>query len=77
MKIKLNIGSLAIILGVLILSLELYGLKFIQLMELQFTGSCLTNSLNYINTELGIAIVLSVLIIGYGIMLIVKKDIGD
>ncbi|CEI72569.1 hypothetical protein [Romboutsia hominis] len=77
MKIKLNIGSLAIILGVLILSLELYGLKFIQLMELQFTGSCPTNSFNYINTELGIAIVLPILIIGYGIMLIVKKDIGE
>ena len=51
MKDTLNIGNWAIILGVIFLSLELYGLKFVQLIELQSAGSCFTNSLSYINSE--------------------------
>lgn len=72
MKYKLNMGSLAIILGGLVLSLELYGLKFVQMIELTATGSCFTNSLDYINTELGFAIILPILVIGYGIFVIIK-----
>ena len=75
MRDKLNIGSLAIILGTLLLSLELYGLKFIQIIELQAAGSSFTNSLDYIkNTELGFAIILPVLVIGYGVWIIVKYN---
>lgn len=72
MRDKLSIGSLAIILGGLLLSLELYGLKFIQIIELQATGSCLTNPLDYIKTEIGFAILLPILIIGYGVWIVIK-----
>ena len=47
MKDKLNRGSLIIILGGIILYLELYGLKFVQMIELKVTGSCFTSSLDY------------------------------
>ncbi len=73
---KLSLGSLAIILGGLVLSLQLYGLKIIQGLEMQ-KGSWRTHAIDY-TTEAPIKLSLwiTVAVIAYGIVLIImaQKD---
>lgn len=78
---KSMLGSIAIILGSLVLSLQLYGLKLIQVLEMQ-GGSWLTNPIDYIEeTPILFAICITIGVIIYGIILVVgfkniKKTMG-
>jgi hypothetical protein len=69
---KSALGSLAIILGGLVLSLEIYSLKFIQGVEMQ-TGSWKTYASDYA-TEMPmfLALCITLAIIIYGIVLVIK-----
>lgn len=71
---KASFGKLAIILGGLLLSLQMYGLKFIQLFEVQ-TGEWLTDATDYAReTPILISLFITLLVIIYGIILIIKYD---
>lgn len=67
-------GSLTIILGSLVLSLELYGLKIIQGLEMQ-KGSWKSNAINYSKeTPISIALWITTAVIVYGIVLVVGSE---
>jgi nitric oxide reductase large subunit len=68
-------GSLAIIMGSLVLSLELYGLKIIQQgLEIQ-KGSWKTNAMHYAKEmPMSLAIWITIAVIIYGIILIVGPE---
>lgn len=71
---KSIVGRSAIILGSLVLSLELYGLKIIQGLEMQ-KGSWRTYAIDYISefpVVFGLCIAIAVII--YGIVLTVGTD---
>ena len=71
---KGSFGRLAIILGGLLLSLQMYGLKFIQLFEVQ-TGEWLTDAINYAKeTPILISLFITLAVIIYGVILIIKYD---
>ena len=71
---KSFIGSLAIIFGSLVLSLQLYGLKIIQVLDMQ-KGSWKTYALDYAReTPMSLAIVITIVVIIYGIVQIVNFD---
>lgn len=71
MNSKKSIGTLAIILGALLLSLEVYSLKFIQLLDMKITGRCFTFCSEYITiAPMSVAILITVGVIIYGIVLI-------
>lgn len=71
---KSFVGSLAIILGSLVLSMELYGLKIIQGLEKQ-RGSWRTDAIDYASeTPIAIAICLTIAVIIYGFVLVVGTD---
>ena len=73
---KLLLRSLAIIFGGLALSVELYGLKIIQVLEMQ-KGSWQTHSISYATeTPITLALWITVAVIAYGIVLVVmsKKE---
>ncbi|AOR23549.1 hypothetical protein [Clostridium taeniosporum] len=70
---KCFIGFMGIVFGSLLLSLELYGLKFIQFIDLKVNGSCYTNECEYIGTgTISIAFIITIGIIIYSIKLIIK-----
>ncbi|WP_286674278.1 hypothetical protein, partial [Clostridium sp. ZBS15] len=63
-----------IIFGGILLSLELYCLKFIQLFESMAFGSCYTNAWEYIKTvPILLALIITITIIAYGVILINKS----
>lgn len=63
------LGSLTIILGSLVLSLELYGLKILQGLEMQ-KGSWLANAMDYVKEPpVSLALWITVAVIVYGIVL--------
>ena len=67
---KSIIGHFAIIVGGLVLSLQLYGLKFIQGVEIQ-TGSYHTNAMSYFDsTPIFQSFLITCSVIVYGIILI-------
>ena len=71
---KSLVGSLAIILGSLVLSLQLYGLKIIQVFEMQ-KGSWNTYAIDYAReTPISVAIWITIAVIIYGIVLVVGAD---
>ena len=71
---KSFIGSLAIIFGSLVLSLQLYGLKIIQVLEMQ-KGSWRTHAIDYAReTPISLALVITIIVIIYGIVQVVNFD---
>lgn len=71
---KSVLGSLAIILGGLILSLEIYGLKMVQGIEMQ-TGSWKTYAIDYATERpMSLALCITLAIIAYGIVLVVRFE---
>ncbi len=67
-------GSLAIIFGSLVLSLQLYGLRIIQGLDMQ-KGSWKTHAIDYAKeAPISIAICITVAVIIYGIILVVGAD---
>jgi len=71
---KTFVGSLAIIFGGLVLSLQLYGLKIIQLLDMQ-TGSWNTYAIDYAKeTPMSLAIVITIVVIIYGIVQVINFD---
>lgn len=71
---KSSLGSLAIIIGSLVLSLELYGLKIIQGIEMQ-EGSWKTNAIDYAKeTPISLAIWITIAVIIYGIISMVGSE---
>lgn len=67
------IGMISVVLGSLVLSMEIYGLKFIQGFEMT-TGSWLHNAFRYITDPVvSISIAIVIIVILYGISLIFKK----
>lgn len=71
---KSTIGKLAIILGALVLSLQVYGLKLIQGIEAN-NGSSYANAIDYATKSPTLeALCITVGIIIYGIVLIVKSE---
>lgn len=71
---KSLVGSLTIILGSLVLSLELYGLKIVQVFEMQ-KGSWRTHAIDYAReTPISLAIWITIAVIIYGIVLVVGVD---
>ncbi|MDD4761016.1 MAG: hypothetical protein PHU66_09445 [Bacteroidaceae bacterium] len=71
---KSLVGSLAIILGSLVISLQLYGLKIIQVFEMQ-KGSWKTYAIDYAReTPISLAIWITIAVIIYGIILVVGVD---
>lgn len=73
MKEQFKFGTMLSVLGGLTLSLQLYGFKIIQLLELNSTGTSLGNSLEYTTTEIGVSLIFPVIVIIYGIFLIIKS----
>ncbi len=74
MSQKSFVGIIAIIFGGILLSLELYCLKFIQLFESMVFGSCYTNACEYIKTvPILLALIITITIIVFGITLINKS----
>lgn len=70
---KLSVGSLAIIIGGLVLSLEFYGLKIVQGLEMQ-KGSWNTNAIDYAaETPISLALWITAVVIVYGIVLVVRS----
>ncbi len=71
---KSVLGGLAIILGGLILSLEIYGLKIVQGVEMQ-TGSWKTYAIDYATEiPMSLALCITLAIIAYGIVLVVRSE---
>ncbi|HQO71765.1 MAG TPA: hypothetical protein PK516_02255 [Sedimentibacter sp.] len=71
---KSFIGRLAIIFGCLVLSLQLYGLKIIQVLEMQ-KGLWKTNAIDYAGeAPMSIAIAITIVVIIYGIVQVVNLD---
>lgn len=71
---KSAVGSFAIIFGGICLSLELYALKFIQILE-RSSGSAPIYPLDYATeTPMSIALIISISIIIYGISLSRSKS---
>ena len=71
---KTFVGSLAIIFGSLVLSLQLYGLKIIQVLDMQ-TGSYYTYTIDYAReTPMSLAIVITIAVIIYGIVQVVNFE---
>lgn len=71
---RTSLGSLAIIIGSIVLSLELYGLKIIQGLEMQ-KGSWKTNAIDYAKeTPISLAIWITIAVIIYGIISIVGLE---
>ena len=71
---KSLVGSLAIILGSLVLSLQLYGLKIIQVFEMQ-KGSWKTYAIDYAREPpILLAIWITIAIIIYGIILVIGAN---
>ena len=71
---KRLIGNLAIILGSLVLSLQLYGLKIIQGIEMQ-KGGWKTFAIEYAReSPISFAILITVAVIIYGIILVIDFD---
>lgn len=70
---KSTIGSLAIILGSALLSLQLYGLNFIQGMHMM-KGSWRTNAIDYAKEQpIGLALFISCGIVVYGIVMVILE----
>jgi hypothetical protein len=68
---KSFLGSLAIIFGSLVLSLQLYGLKIIQGLEMR-KGSWKTHAIDYVSeTPISFAICITIAVIIYGIVMVV------
>ena len=64
---KSSLGSLAIIMGGLVLSLELYGLKIVQGLEMQ-KGSWRTQAIDYAaETPISLALWITIAVIVYRI----------
>lgn len=71
---KSLVGSLAIIFGSLVLSLQLYGLIIIQGLDMQ-TGSWKTLAIDYASEiPISFALWITVAVIIYGIVLVVGTD---
>jgi divalent metal cation (Fe/Co/Zn/Cd) transporter len=71
---KSLVGSLAIILGSLLLSLQLYGLKIIQGLDMQ-KGSWKSQAIDYASDiPISLAIWITIAVIIYGIVLVVGTD---
>ena len=72
-----TIGHFAIIIGGLVLSLQLYGLKFLQGVDMQ-TGSWYTDPMSYFDdTPIIQSFILTICIIIYGIILINDEKIRE
>jgi hypothetical protein len=70
---KSSIGSLAIIIGGLVLSLELYGLKIVQGLEMQ-KGSWRTHAIDYAaDTPISLALGITIAVIVYGVVLVTES----
>lgn len=68
------IGNIAIIMGSLMLSVQLFGLKIIQGMEMQ-SGTWKTNAIDYAKeTPVLQSILLSLAVIIYGVVMVVGVD---
>jgi len=66
---RVSLGSFAVIVGSLVLSLELYGLKIIQGLEIQ-KGSWKSNAIDYAKEmPISLAIWITIAVIIYGIIL--------
>jgi hypothetical protein len=73
---KSELGILAVIFGAILLSIELYGLKFIHLMELKSGFPWKESPLSYLSEPNVIfAVLISIFVILLGIFLIVKDKI--
>lgn len=71
---KSFLGSLAIIFGSLVLSLQLYGLKIIQGLEIQ-KGSWNTHAIDYASEPpISFAIWITIAVIIYGIVMVIGTD---
>lgn len=71
---KSLVGSLAIILGSLLLSLQLYGLKIIQGLDMQ-KSSWKSQAIDYASDiPISFAIWITIAVIIYGIVLVVGTD---
>lgn len=71
---KSLVGSLAIIFGSLVLSLQVYGLKIIQGLDKQ-KGSWRTNAIDYLReAPISLAICLTIAVIIYGFILVLGTD---
>jgi len=71
---KSSIGRLAIILGGLVFSIQLYGLKMIQGIEMQ-AGTWQTNAMSYgTESPILLSLLITVAIILYGIVLVIGTD---
>ena len=71
---KSFIGRLAIIFGSLVLSLQLYGLKIIQALDMQ-KGSWKTNPMDYAGeAPVSFALLITIAVIFYGIVHVLDID---
>jgi len=70
---KFEIGSIAIILGLLALSFEIYFLKVLQVINMQ-TGSWPTNAWSYLDDSvIQFALFLTIVVIVFGIILLISS----
>jgi hypothetical protein len=71
---KSFLGCLAIIIGGLVLSLELYGLKIVQGLEMQ-KGEWHTHAIDYAaDTPISLALGITIAVIVYGIVLVARGE---
>lgn len=67
-------GYLTVIISVILLSLELYGLNFAKYMDMNINGSCYTNAIDYIHeTPFSLSFLVTISLIIFGFVLIVKS----
>ena len=71
---KRSFGRLAIILGGLLLSLQMYGIKFIQILEMQ-TGTWTAETKYYAKeTTTFLSLIITLAVIIYGVFLTIQSD---
>jgi hypothetical protein len=75
---KTESGSIAVIFGGLLLALQIYGLKIIYLMEMSSGSPWRESPLAYLKEpNVKIAILITSIIIIYGVVLIIKDKISN
>ncbi|MGL4335872.1 MAG: hypothetical protein ACRCST_03185 [Turicibacter sp.] len=78
MNAQTTMGCLTIMIGLVLLSIEVYCLKFVQRFDLHYGGSSYSNALDYIfhDPSIKLAVTLSCLIVIFGIILLTHVHIS-
>ena len=70
---KVVMGYFAVIISALVLSIELYALKFIQYVDMKINGSCYTHAIDYIyESPMSLALLITIVTIILGGVLILQ-----